>query len=162
MARKQKLLPHVEPITPKTMREKGQRRPSACGAACASGSVEDAKSFRHMSPYPRTTSASSVPLPSEEMPSQISHANRYARYEAVHTLHRQLVSQREIARRLSLSRNTVRKFLQAESFPERRPRPYRGSLLDPYKPHILARRISRMLERRSAPGRDQKPRLHWV
>ena len=139
MGRKQKLLPHVEPITPKTMREKRQRRPSACGAACASGSVEEAKSFRHMSPYPRTTSASCVPLPSEEMPSQISRANRYARYEAVHTLHRQLVSQREIARRLSLSRNTVRKFLQAESFPERSPRPYRGSLLDPYKPHILAR-----------------------
>jgi transposase len=38
-----------------------------------------------------------------------------------------------------LPRNTVRKFLQAESFPERSPRSYRGSLLDPYKPHILAR-----------------------
>jgi transposase len=38
-----------------------------------------------------------------------------------------------------LSRNTVRKFLQAETFPERSHRPYRGSLLDPYEPHILAR-----------------------
>jgi transposase len=54
-------------------------------------------------------------------------------------LHQQFVSQREIARRLSLSRNTVRKFLRAETFPERGPRPYRGSILDPYKPHILAR-----------------------
>jgi hypothetical protein len=32
----------------------------------------------------------------------------------------------------------VRKFLQAETFPERR-RPERGSILDPYKPYILER-----------------------
>lgn len=50
-----------------------------------------------------------------------------------------MVSQREIARRLKLSRNTVHKFLQAETFPERRQPPYRGSILNPYKPYILAR-----------------------
>jgi transposase len=33
----------------------------------------------------------------------------------------------------------VHKFLQAETFPERSLPPYRGSILDPYKPHILAR-----------------------
>jgi transposase len=80
-----------------------------------------------------------VLLPPEETPSQISRSNRYARYEAVRTLHQQLVSQREIARRLSLSRNTVRKFLQAETFPERSRSPYRGSILDPYKPYLLER-----------------------
>jgi transposase len=92
-----------------------------------------------MSPSPRTTPSGSDAIPPEETPSQISRANRYARYEAVHTLHQQLVSQREIARCLSLSRNTVRKFLQAETFPERSPRPYGGSLLDAYKPYILER-----------------------
>ncbi len=46
MGRKQKVLPHVEPITSKTMSEKGQARPSVVGAACASGSVEEAKSNR--------------------------------------------------------------------------------------------------------------------
>jgi transposase len=38
-----------------------------------------------------------------------------------------------------LSRNTVRKFLRAETFPERSPRAYRASILDPYKPYILER-----------------------
>jgi predicted DNA-binding protein (UPF0251 family) len=101
--------------------------------------VEGSKSFRHMSPYPRATPSGSVPIPPADTPSQISRSNRSARFEAVRTLHQQLVSQREIARRLSLSRNTVRKFLQAEAFPERSQPPYRGSILDPYKPYILAR-----------------------
>jgi transposase len=92
-----------------------------------------------LSPNPRATSSDSVPVPPEETPPQVSRSNRYARYEAVRALHQQLVSQREIARRLSLSRNTVRKFLQAETFPERSQPPYRGSILDPYKPYILAR-----------------------
>jgi transposase len=69
----------------------------------------------------------------------VSRANRYDRYEAVRALHQQSISQREIARRLSLSRNTVRKFLRAETFPERSARAYRASILDPYKPYILQR-----------------------
>jgi transposase len=73
------------------------------------------------------------------MPSQVSRSNRYARYEAVRALHQQLVSEREIARRLGLSRNTVHRFLQAETFPERRQPPYRRSILDPYKLYILDR-----------------------
>jgi transposase len=40
---------------------------------------------------------------------------------------------------LRLSRNTVHKFLQAETFPERSRPPYRGSILDPYKLYILER-----------------------
>jgi transposase len=125
MARKQKLLPHVETST--------------SGTLPASRAVEGSKSFRHMSPHLRLASSGSAPTPPEETSSQISRANRYARYEAARTLHQQLVSQREIARRLKLSRTTVSRFLKAEAFPERSRLPYRGSLLDPYKPYILER-----------------------
>jgi transposase len=135
MARKQKLLPHVEVTTSRTTVDEGR----GVSSACASSAVAEAKSFRHMSPSPRATPSGSVPIPPEEMPSQVSRANRYARYEAVRALHQQLVSEREIARRLRLSRNTVHKFLQAETFPERSLPPYRGSILDPYKPYILER-----------------------
>ncbi|HJT59164.1 MAG TPA: transposase [Ktedonobacteraceae bacterium] len=138
MARKQKLLPQVEVIPSKAMAGTAREVPSASTSA-SSCPVGGSKSFRHMSPYPRATPSGSVAIPEEETPSQISRANRYARYEAVRTLHQQFVSQREIARRLSLSRNTVRKFLQAETFPERSPRPYGGSLLDACKPYILER-----------------------
>lgn len=139
MARKQKLLPHVEVTTSKTSADKGRGASSACAPSAASAAVEESKSFRHRSPHPRVTSSGSVPILPEETPAQISRSNRSARYEAVQTLHQQLVSQREIARRLSLSRNTVRKFLQTETFPERSRPPYRGSILDPYKPYILER-----------------------
>jgi transposase len=139
MARKQKLLPHVETITSRAIADRGRGVSSAAAPASASSTVEEAKTFRHMSPYPRATPSGSVPVPPEETPSQISRSNRSARYEAVQALHQQLVSQREIARRLSLSRNTVHKFLQAETFPERSQPPYRGSILDPYKSHLLQR-----------------------
>jgi transposase len=139
MARKQKLLPQVEVITSKTIADTARGAPSAYAPASASSTVEVAKTFRQMSPYPRATPSGSVPVSPEETPSQISRSNRYARYEAVRMLHQQLVSQREIARRLSLSRNTVWKYLQAETFPERSRSPYRGSILDPYKPYLLER-----------------------
>ena len=139
MARKQKLLPQVETICSRTRTSTEPGESSGGAPAAAASAVEASPSFRHISPYPRASSCGSVPIPAEETPSQISRANRHARYEAVRTLHQQLVSQREIARRLKLSRNTVRKFLQVETFPERSPRPYRGSILDPYKPYILDR-----------------------
>ncbi|MFL5694817.1 MAG: ISL3 family transposase [Ktedonobacteraceae bacterium] len=125
MARKQKLLPHVETTT--------------SGTLPASRAAEVSKSFRHMPPHLRVASSGSAPIPPEETPSQISRSNRYARYEAVRTLHQQAISQREIARRLKLSRQTVHRFLTAETFPERSRLPYRGSVLDPYKPYILER-----------------------
>jgi len=137
MARKQKLLPQVEPITSRARASNGQGAPSISVPASPLETMEEVKSFRHVSPYPRATPSGSVPIPPEETPSQISRSNRYARYEAVRALHQQLVSEREIARRLKLSRNTVHKFLQAESFPERRQPPSRRSILDPYKPYIL-------------------------
>lgn len=135
MARKQRLLPHVEVIGSRA--KTGKKRDLS--TSCVSERADEAKAFRQMSPYPRETSSSSASIPPDETPSQISRTNRYARYEAVHVLHQQLLSEREIARRLKLSRNTVHKFLQAETFPERRQPPSRGSILDPYKPHILAR-----------------------
>jgi transposase len=92
-----------------------------------------------MSAHPRAVSSDSPASSPEETPSQISRSNRSARYEAVRTLHQQAFSQREIARRLKMSRRTVHRFLAAETFPERSRAPYRGSILDPYKPYILER-----------------------
>jgi transposase len=139
MARKQKLLPHVETDRAFAIPDKTHGALSAHVPSPASRAVEGSKSFRHMSPNLRAAPSGSVPIPPEETPSQVSRSNRYARFEAVRVLHQQLVPEREIARRLGMSRNTVHKFLQAETFPERSQTPYRGSILDPYKPYILER-----------------------
>jgi hypothetical protein len=45
----------------------------------------------------------------------------------------------EIARRLEISRNTVRKYVRAPEIPQPKPRPKRGSKLDPSKDYILRR-----------------------
>jgi transposase len=138
MARKQKLLPHVEATPAATIADKAQEALSAYPAP-ALATEKAPTSFRNMSARPRAVPSGSATSPPEEPPSQISRSNRSARYEAVRTLHQQAFSQREIARRLKMSRRTVRRFLVAETFPERSRSPYRGSILDPYKPYILER-----------------------
>jgi transposase len=66
-------------------------------------------------------------------------AQRHARYAEVCALHDQGLSARQIARSLRLARNTVRRFLRAERFPERQPRRPRPTLLTPYEPHLRER-----------------------
>ena len=54
----------------------------------------------------------------------------------IYELAGQGLSERAIARKLKISRNTVAKYLGAEGVPEPKPRPSRGSKLDPYRPYI--------------------------
>ncbi len=66
-------------------------------------------------------------------------ARRHARYDAVRALANAGWSIRAIAREVHLSRDTVRRFLAAGTFPERaQPRP-RPSLLDAYIPYMRTR-----------------------
>src|SRR5438874_7151751 len=77
----------------------------------------------------------------EAFQKQVRRDKRVARYEDVRTLFAQGLSLRAIARKLKLSRKTVRKFVQAEAYPER-PQGTAGarrSLLDPYKGYLLQR-----------------------
>jgi transposase len=64
---------------------------------------------------------------------------RYARYLEVLQLHSQGISERAIARALSINRATVRKFIHADGFPERAPKKSSGSILEPYVPYIHRR-----------------------
>jgi transposase len=136
MARKQKVLPEVEEVASNGVRLHAQGKPHESACSALSPSEQPEHHWRVMSKEPRQTAAGQMAVPSA---SEVSRTNRVARYEAVRALHQQALSERAIARRLKLSRNTVHRFLTAESFPERRQRSYRGSLLDPYKPSLLDR-----------------------
>ncbi len=70
---------------------------------------------------------------------QMRRGKRYERYQAVVELHQQGLGGRAIARQTGLSRNTVRRYLEADSFPEQRVRRKRRSLLDPYLPYLRER-----------------------
>lgn len=87
------------------------------------------------SPYQRPI----VSLNYNEFHKQIRRYNRQERYQAVQTLYTQGFSTRTIAQKLGLSRETVSKFVQAETFPERMASSKRASLLDSYKPYLLQR-----------------------
>lgn len=64
---------------------------------------------------------------------------RRERYETGVARYRQGYSVSAIARELSLDRKTVRRFLRADSFPERAPSPPRPSILAPYEPYLRER-----------------------
>jgi transposase len=66
-------------------------------------------------------------------------AERLERYQQVVQLRVVGLKQVEIAKRVGLSERTVRKFLQAFTFPEARPRPKRRSKFDPYAAYVLKR-----------------------
>jgi len=76
---------------------------------------------------------------SEQARQDVSRSQRRARYDAVRQLAADGVAHREIARRLHLSRTTVRLFATAETFPERAPRRWRASILDPYHAYLHQR-----------------------
>lgn len=61
---------------------------------------------------------------------------RQARYNKVRELHTAGMSQRAIARHLSMSLHTVRTFVSADQFPERATRRKMPSKLDPYLPYL--------------------------
>lgn len=61
---------------------------------------------------------------------------RLARYEQVMSLHAEGTSMQEIARLMRTNRATVKRYLMADSFPERAPYPKLPSKLDPYLPYL--------------------------
>lgn len=78
--------------------------------------------------------------PAEEMSSEVARQERRVRYEQVHRLHAEEgLKILQIARRLGISRITVRKYLSAEIFPEWSPHPPVPRILQPYEAHLEAR-----------------------
>src|SRR5436305_1699053 len=75
-----------------------------------------------------------------ERKKKISRDKRYARYAQVRALHQAGMGQRAIARAMHMSRRIVRRFLTAETFPERAAgsgeRPKSQSKLAPYLPYL--------------------------
>jgi len=64
---------------------------------------------------------------------------RQARYTEVLALHRQGLGQRTIARTLGVGRHTIRTFLRAGTFPERRARTTSTTILTPFEPYLRGR-----------------------
>jgi transposase len=139
LARKQKWLPEAEEAPSDGVPRRAQGKGPEGSDPLEAQQESQEKHFRHMPQEARRSARKSSDLSAVELRSQVSRANRYTRYEAVRTLHQQAFSDREIGRRLKLSRVTVRKFITADTFPEISRPPYRGSMLNPYKPYILQR-----------------------
>ena len=80
-----------------------------------------------------------LPSASERAASATARERRLAQYHAVRTLHTEGKPILSIARRLGMSRVTVRKYIQADTFPERSLPPPPASMLDPYRPYLQRR-----------------------
>jgi transposase len=95
------------------------------------------------SPAPTESAGDHEPEPRAgshlEQVQQARRARRLARYEAVVALKAQGFGERAIARTVRLARNTVRRYLHAEGFPERQPRRPRPTLLTPHEAYLQQR-----------------------
>lgn len=97
------------------------------------------KSTAETTPVEATPTIPQKKLTKVERQRQIKRTKRVRRYEAVRALHRQGLSQREIARRMRIGPQTVRKYLKSDQFPEYAQRKKKGSMLDPYKDDLEKR-----------------------
>ena len=75
----------------------------------------------------------------DQVAQQQSRARRYALYAEVKALHRQGLKILQIARKLEISRQTVRRYIASETFPEISQKPRQTSILDPYVAYLQER-----------------------
>lgn len=138
MDRKHSWLPEVEEHASDAIPAKAQgiKDTSVSPKAEPQAEPEPEKHYRTIPPYPYQRPAG---MSYNEFQKQVRRDKRLARFEHVRTLFEQGLSQRAIARKLKLSRATVGKFIQAETYPEKHhsARGARRSLLDPYKRYLL-------------------------
>jgi len=102
MERKQAYLPEVPEDTAAAIPHKARGRVKETSTPRTSQQAGQEKHFRNMSAKLRRRG--SPPATAAETYSQVRRANRYRRYQAVRTLHQQGFSQRDITRRLKISR----------------------------------------------------------
>jgi transposase len=95
---------------------------------------------------------------------------RAARYDQVRQLHEQGVSILQIAKRLGMGRQTVRRFIKSPAFPERAAGPPPRSILDEYEAYLQERwdagcrngmQLLREIQQRGYQG-ARKPVAVWV
>jgi transposase len=134
MDRKQSCLPEVEEHASDAVPTKAQGIKNNTTSQMA----EPEKHYRMGSVVPNQRPEG---MRSDDFQKLVRRDKRVSHYEDVRTLVEQGLSQRAIVRKLKLARATVRKFAQAEEYPEMH-HPKRGekrSLLDPYKHYVLQR-----------------------
>jgi len=131
----------LEPILDRLITARQAAADQLANAASASASTSMPDMGETNAPAPvevppvRPLPASGIPRPPYlERHQQEVRAKRTARYDQVMALHDAGKGVRTIARELRMNRQTVRRFVLAEGFPERAMRPAQPSKLDPYTP----------------------------
>ena len=87
------------------------------------------------------TGPTEYPVAMTKAQQQITHnrAKRVAEYAQAHALRQQGWTMKAISTHMGRHHRTVRKYLEASTFPERPPRRRPSSILDPYKAYLLER-----------------------
>lgn len=120
---------------------------------------------------PEHTEHTPVPRSSKEKAkSEAYRKRRLARYSAVRKLQSEGMSMLAICRELKMSRGAVRRYVQADAFPEHRRHPRQKSMLDPFKPYLAKRweegcrnamQLWREIKQRDYPGAQGRV-LQWA
>jgi transposase len=106
----------------------------------------------------------------ERKASEAARRKRLASYKKVKKLHEQGMNMLAICRSLGMSREAVRRYAHADSFPERRRPPRKPSMLDPFEPYLRKRwqegcrnasQLWREIKKQGYPGTPKRV-LEWA
>ena len=153
-----------EPVCPGKKRKRRQSCAfsSFPAKACPAGAQKPPERQKGKASQKQNISEMSAMLSANERRRALNRERRYERYEAVKALRAQGSSHYAIADTLGLSRPTVRYFLNAEYFPERRDQPkerHKG-VVAPYLPFYVSDTAGRRSDGRDCSARP-KIRVHW-
>jgi transposase len=133
------LLKNIREMLEGVLGRRRDRLQAAAQAAATVGGTGQDLGIAVPTPAPRTP-PETPPRPSrKEAARATSRQRRRERYDAVMAFHRQGLSDRDIARRLHMSRITVQRYRRGPGFPERCAGPRRPSRLDPYGDEVRRR-----------------------
>lgn len=106
----------------------------------------------------------------ERAAGEAARRKRLANYNKVEKLHEQGMNMLAICRTLGMSREAVRRYVHADSFPERRRPPREPSMLDPFEPYLGKRwqegcrnasQLWREIQEQGYPGTPKRV-LEWA
>jgi len=125
-------------------------------------STEHESSAHEHTPEPRAAK--------ERAAGESARRKRMANYKKVRKLHEQGMNMLAICRTLGMSREAVRRYVHADSFPERRRPPRQPSILDPFEPYLgkrwqegchVAMQLWREIKEQGYPGTPKRV-LEWA
>lgn len=131
--------PDRNPAQPAAQMESRQPLPTQAPMAGEEPLTSVPSNYSDQNPSQMTSTSAPTRLTQDQRVHQERRQRRLARYQQVIELHEQGVGLRAIARQMGMGRQTVRRYVNRNAFPEIAQRRHTPSILDRFEPYLVER-----------------------